>query len=68
MIEVDARGLSCPEPVLETRRALTLHPETVLVKVDNHVAKENVAKTLESSGYEVSIKEEGEEFWMYGTK
>lgn len=68
MIEVDARGLSCPEPVIQTKRALTSGPKEIVVKVDNNVAKENVKKTLESSGYKVSVKEESEDILLHGTK
>ncbi|MFC4804675.1 sulfurtransferase TusA family protein [Filifactor villosus] len=68
MVEVDARGLSCPEPVIQTKRALMSSPKEVTVKVDNNVAKENVKKTLESSGYKVSIKEETEDILLHGTK
>ncbi|MDO4793704.1 MAG: sulfurtransferase TusA family protein [Filifactor alocis] len=68
MVEVDARGLSCPEPVIQTKRALTPEPKEIVVKVDNNVAKENVKKTLESTGYKVSIKEETEDIVLHGTK
>lgn len=68
MIEVDARGLSCPEPVIQTKRALTSQPKEITVKVDNNVAKENVRKTLEMSGYNVSVKEESEDILLHGRK
>ena len=53
MYEVDARGLSCPEPVLLTANALKTHgsgPIQVLVS-ENHT-KENVGKkvTVEQDG------------------
>lgn len=68
MIEVDARGLSCPEPVIQTKRALSSQPKEITVKVDNNVAKENVRKTLEMSGYNVSVKEESEDILLHGRK
>lgn len=68
MIEVDARGLSCPEPVIQTKKALALDTKEILVKVDNNVAKENVTKTLEHSGFQVLVKEEGEDLLIHGSK
>lgn len=68
MIEVDARGLSCPEPVIQTKRALSSQPKEIAVRVDNNVAKENVKKALETSGYQVSIKEESEDILLHGRK
>lgn len=68
MIEVDARGLSCPEPVIQTRRALEGAPKELTVIVDNNVAKENVKKALEAGGYAVSIKEDAEDIFLNGKK
>lgn len=40
---IDARGLSCPEPVIRTKKAFELN-DTFSVLVDNEVAKENVIR------------------------
>lgn len=59
---VDARGLSCPEPVIVTRRVLSdLNAGKVQVLVDNHAAKENVTRAAENMGWSVIIKEQGED-------
>ena len=57
---VDARSLSCPQPVMLTMEALAKADEVITI-VDNHVARENVARFGKSQGCEVSIeqKEEG---------
>ncbi len=68
MIEVDARGLSCPEPVLRTKNALASSPSEVKVIVDNNVAKENVTKLLESNGYSVNVNEQEEDIFVNGKK
>ncbi|MDO5096407.1 MAG: sulfurtransferase TusA family protein [Peptostreptococcaceae bacterium] len=68
MIEVDARGLSCPEPVIQTRRAMHEQAGEIKVIVDNNVAKENVKRALESEKYKVSIREEQEDIILYGKK
>lgn len=68
MIEVDARGLSCPEPVIQTKRAMHEQAGEIKVIVDNNVAKENVKRALESEKYKVSIREEQEDIILYGKK
>ena len=51
---VDNRGLSCPQPVINTKRALEAlsAEETGLISlVDNAAARENVLKFARSQGY-----------------
>jgi selenium metabolism protein YedF len=51
--------MSCPQPVLETKKALEKSgPEGVLILVDNPASKENVRRFAESQGYQVDITEE----------
>ncbi|HHW14256.1 MAG TPA: preprotein translocase subunit TatB [Firmicutes bacterium] len=63
---VDARGLSCPQPVILARRALEeagrKGPATVEVLVDTEVARENVTRAAEALGWRVEAEEllEGE--------
>ncbi len=55
---IDARGLACPQPVLETKKALetgTSGPLRVLV--DNTTSKENVMRFARNQGCEVEIQE-----------
>ncbi|MFC1462415.1 sulfurtransferase TusA family protein [Verrucomicrobiota bacterium] len=60
---VDARGLSCPIPVIMARRALdAVASGEVQVLVDEEVAKENVSRLARSSGCPVDVVEEGGEF------
>ena len=57
--KVDCRGLACPQPVLETKKALEAQgAEEILVVVDNPSSKENVRRFAESQGHRVSITEE----------
>ncbi|MBM3132955.1 MAG: SirA family protein [Chloroflexi bacterium] len=63
MIEVDARGLSCPIPVVRTQKALDEHPqETVAVLVDSNVPKENVTRLAASKGYSVETEKTADGF------
>jgi tRNA 2-thiouridine synthesizing protein A len=59
MNTVDARGLSCPEPVLRTRNALKSLPkeEELEVLVETVTSRENVKRMAQSQGYEVGIEE-----------
>ncbi len=57
--KIDCRGLACPQPVLETKRALEATGlEDILVVVDNAAAKENIKRFAESQGHQVGIFEE----------
>lgn len=63
MYEVDARGLSCPEPVLLTAAALEAHKNTqVKVLVSETYARDNVAKLAKSKGKKVVISEKASEY------
>jgi selenium metabolism protein YedF len=66
-IKIDARGLSCPKPVIETKKALdSLREGNIITIVDNTIARDNVSKLAKSlklhfsvteseGGYEISI-------------
>lgn len=57
MIEVDARGLSCPVPVVKTKHAMEKNPiEEITVLVDSNVAKENVTRLAELKKYSVNTQ------------
>ena len=55
MKTVDARGLSCPQPVLMTKNALASKENSYEVLVDNSTAKENVTRFATNSGYKLSF-------------
>ncbi|MBU8921415.1 MAG: sulfurtransferase-like selenium metabolism protein YedF [Bacteroidales bacterium] len=59
MKEVDARGRSCPEPLIMTRKGLTgigLN-EKMRVLIDNETSKINVERFLKDNGMEVTFTE-----------
>ena len=57
--KIDCRGLACPQPVLETKKALEVPGiEEISVLVDNPSSKENVKRFAESQGHQVIISEE----------
>jgi len=68
-VTVDARGLSCPVPVINTKKALESAGETeIVVLLDEEVAKENVTRLAGSLGYSVVTVEEAGEFILTLTK
>jgi len=57
MIEVNAKGLSCPIPVVKTKQAMENNPqEEIVVFVDSNVAKENITRLAESKKYSINIQ------------
>ena len=57
MKTIDARGLSCPEPVILTHQAIQkLGKGTIEVLVDTGTAKDNVTRMGKSSGWKVDVK------------
>ena len=65
---LDARGLSCPEPVVMIRKAMMKKAAEYTMVVDNPTAKENVTRYAEHQGYKVSVAENGDEYTLTMTK
>ena len=59
MTTVDARGRSCPEPVLMTKKALLSNESSYTVLVDNRTAQQNVTRFATRAGYTVTATENG---------
>ena len=64
MKTIDARGLSCPEPVIMTRKALSSGEQRYEVLVDNPASRENVTRYAEHQGYSVSVTEQDGEYTL----
>ena len=63
MIEVDARGFSCPIPVVKTKKAMDENPEDIVtVLVETEVSKENVSRLAGGRGYSIETEEISGEF------
>jgi selenium metabolism protein YedF len=68
MKEIDARGLSCPAPVLQTKAALQEEkPQGVRIVVDNAAAQQNVQRFLESQGFQTVLEQNEEDYLVIGT-
>lgn len=60
---IDARGLSCPMPVVMTQKAIQKGAPAVLeVLVDAQVAVENVTRYAQSQGYQPVVEPQGPDF------
>ena len=64
MTTLDARGLSCPEPVIMIQKAMKTTEASYVMMVDNHASKENVTRFAEKNGYTVTIKENAGEYTL----
>lgn len=68
-INVDARGLACPQPVIATKKALeSITDGIVTVIVDNAAAKENVTKFAAANNCGSSVEEQGGHYYLTITK
>lgn len=68
-IDVDARGLRCPQPVIATKKALDSIDEGIVTTiVDNMTAKENVIKFASANNCGVSVTEKDNHFYIRITK
>ena len=67
--QVDARGYSCPEPVLMAKEAIeSAGPGTVEVLVETETSRENVTRMARSLGCSVEVVEVGGDFRLTITK
>jgi selenium metabolism protein YedF len=68
MKEIDARGLACPAPVLQTKAALQEEkPAGVRIIVDNAASQQNVQRFLESQGFKTKLEQDGADYLVIGT-
>lgn len=57
-IKVDARGLSCPEPVILTKQAMRQEgAASVEVTVDSGASRDNVSRAARISGWTARVVE-----------
>ena len=64
MTTLDARGLSCPEPVIMIQKAMKTKEASYDMIIDNHASKENVTRFAEKAGYRVTLKENNGEYTL----
>ena len=68
MKKIDARGLACPAPVLQTKATLQEdNPASVRVVVDNAASQQNVQRCLESQGFRTALEQDGADYVVIGS-
>ena len=68
MKQLDAKGLSCPEPVIMLRKAMMSKENAYEIVVDNTTSKENVTRYAEHQGYKVTVTEQDGEYTLHMVK
>ena len=68
MTTVDARGLSCPQPVILARNAIEAGEFPIEVLVETVTSRENVKRAAEKAGCTVRVEEMEDEFKLTLTK
>lgn len=68
MEKVDARGMSCPQPVLMAKNAIEKDAEGIDILVDNNTAKNNVSRFLKNQGYKLEYKNEDDDILIIARK
>jgi TusA-related sulfurtransferase len=68
IVTVDARGLSCPEPVIRSRKAIQQAKFPIQVLVDTATARDNVTRMAQSQGIKVALENKGDGFVLTLTK
>lgn len=58
---IDARGLSCPQPVVLAKKTIDKGVKEFKVLVDSEVSKENIMRMGKKNSYDVEEKKEGED-------
>jgi TusA-related sulfurtransferase len=66
--EVDARGLSCPQPVILARNAIKTSEFPIEVLVETVTSRENVRRAAERLGCTVLVDDIGDEFRLTLTR
>ncbi len=65
---IDARGLSCPQPVVLVDRAVADGNTDLEIIVDNEVARENVTRLATRRGLKVEARQEGADIVIHTAK
>ncbi len=64
MVEkLDVRGLSCPIPVVKTKKMIDQGVANILITGDSAVSRENVSKLARSYGYSVTMNVDDKNNW-----
>ncbi len=65
---IDARGLSCPQPVVLTRKAIDAGITSLEITVSSEVSKENVLRALGNDKYKTEVTRNGDDIIIKAVK
>lgn len=68
MSKIDTRGLSCPTPVLLTKKEVDKGSTNLEILVDNNTAKNNVERFLKKSGFSYATLEDSDNIIIKASK
>lgn len=63
MEKLDVRGLSCPIPVVKTKKMIDQGVTAIQIIGDSAVSRENVSKLARSYGYNVAMNIDDKNNW-----
>lgn len=63
MEKVDVRGMSCPLPVMKTKKIMDQGANEILVMGSTAVSLENVTKLARSQAYKINVKKADKNDW-----
>jgi len=66
--KIDARGFSCPQPVILTQKGIEANKFPLEVLVDTVTARENIRRKAEKQGLKVMVHPDNDEFRIVITK
>lgn len=67
--QIDARGLTCPQPVIMAKKALEqIATGEIIAIVDNETAKENIITLAENSNLGVGVEKRDKDYYIRITK
>ena len=68
MLELDAQGLSCPMPLMHTKKALESDPKDIRVLVSSGTARANVEALLKDEGFDVTVEDSDQGWTVTGVR
>ena len=68
MTKIDARGLSCPQPVVKLKKAMEKGDSEYQLLTDARVCVENCTRFAVNMGYNVKVETTEDEFTLIITK
>ncbi|MBN2897326.1 MAG: sulfurtransferase-like selenium metabolism protein YedF [Clostridia bacterium] len=66
-VEIDARGLACPKPVILTKKEIDKGTKDIVTIVDNEIAKENVTKLISKMSFDFDVEVCEGDFFIHFT-